>query len=320
LPISILATLKFTGILKEPQHPEIINIPSVSWNMTRPSDSIDFDEWVQNLYNDGKGPVSLSVNVVNYYPHNPGYPAYEHDYVRLRVKATTQIDGSFVYSVSIKFYSSDQYGFVSIEGDPESYELNACHINKMCDLLADELRAYVEASSVGRPENCSLSILAHWIFVEEDNIDHFISISLEVTYFNGSAYKKVGIPVNLWMLKDVGDNFESAKHIEKGFYRGCLDDADTVDMYIVSISGAMIIDITMTTCKPTADFNLFLYDASRTQVANSTNLGSTTEHIVHSTHASFGYWYIKVERAEPRGPDGNGIYNLTVNLSPTDGD
>lgn len=82
LPISILASLKFSGILVEPQQLETTHTPPVGWNMTRPSDYISVDKWVENSYDDGKASVGLGVDVEDYTENKVGYPAHGNDYVQ----------------------------------------------------------------------------------------------------------------------------------------------------------------------------------------------------------------------------------------------
>jgi hypothetical protein len=206
LPTSLLITLKLTGIIPEPQQPETMHVHSVDWNMTRPSDYIAIDKWVENSYNDGKASVGLGVNIEDYAENWVGPPAYGNDFAQLRITSTAEMEDGFIYSFSVKFLALDTYGFVGINSDPSSYELSNLQMSRMCGLLASESKAYFEASAINfpidKPKNCSLSMLAYWIFVEGDNIDHLITISLEVTYYDGTTYKKVEIPINLGVLKD----------------------------------------------------------------------------------------------------------------------
>jgi len=209
LPISLLATFKFTGILPEPQKPEMFSVHSIGWNMSRPSgDDVEISKWLENSYSDGMVSASLSVNIAKYYENDPGYPAYDNDYVKLGIIVVASVSHGLVYSTVIRFSTTDAYAFVSIPvmavggGLHPSLELHNLKLNKFTDIGTNEREAYVETLSENKPENCSASMLAYWIFVDEEKTTHFVTVSFEITYYDGTAYKRVEIPINLGVLKD----------------------------------------------------------------------------------------------------------------------
>ena len=201
---SLLVAFRLTGVLPEPQTQEAIALDPVGWNMSRPlDDDMIIDEWVENLYNNSdKASVSLSVHVVSYFPHDPGWPAWGNDYVHLAVVATVEMQEGFVYSIGVKFYGSDSCAFLLIYGDPTSRKLHNLQISEVRSLGTGELKGYLKALPIRQSRNCSLSITASWIFIEEEKVNHSITVSLEVTYFNGAVYQILHIPLELEVLKD----------------------------------------------------------------------------------------------------------------------
>jgi hypothetical protein len=202
LPVTLLVTFKLTGVIPEPQTPETTTLEPVCWNMSRPSDDdILINEWTNNSYVDCGVAVVLGVHILKYYEHDPGPPAEGNDYLSLRVVVTAEVDDGFVHSIVMTFSASDSYAFLGVLEDPSFMELRNAKLGDIHDFGAGEIKAHLKASCINQPENCSLSILSSWIFVEKE-VDHLITVSLEVTYYNGSAYERVEIPINLRVLKD----------------------------------------------------------------------------------------------------------------------
>ena len=85
--------------------------------------------------------------------------------------------------------------------DKDWVELQNLTISAFCDSgRANE--PYVNAVSVDQPKQCLLRIAAFWVFFDENDVNHWMTTNLEVTYFNGTAYRKATIPICLGVLID----------------------------------------------------------------------------------------------------------------------
>lgn len=121
------------------------------------------------------------------------------------------------------------------------------------------------------------------------------------------------IPIRL--TPDIGNDFNHAKEITSGHYRGCLggDPVDPYDYYKIMVTPPntfMIIELTM---PADSDFDIYVYNSNRQfYAASCTHINGNTEYV--SFIAYSGYWYIKAHHHS-----GNGIYTLTVSLSPPGG-
>lgn len=64
----------------------IFLVPTVlAWELDRPrADVLFYNERLEGANTDGKASIGLGVDVFKYYEDDPGYPAYDNEYVKLR--------------------------------------------------------------------------------------------------------------------------------------------------------------------------------------------------------------------------------------------
>lgn len=201
IPISLLTTFKLTGII--PQPPTIANTietETITWNMTRSSaDCVELLEHVENRYCNTLS-VTLDANVLYYFDNEAGWPAWGNDYVKLLILTSANLSNGFIHSLKIGFSKTDSYAFLRIVEDPNSMELCNLKISQISDPATSENEAYFEAVNLNQPKNCSLSILTYWVFTDKNNANHWITVTLEVDYFNETKYERVVIPIQLGVL------------------------------------------------------------------------------------------------------------------------
>lgn len=201
IPIGSLAALRLTGVLEGPPTVETITVEAVSWNMSRPSRITTIDEWTKNFYTDGKASVGLGVHIQEYIENMLDWPSDgDDDIVSLRIVATANLSQGFIYSVIINFSRTDTLADIVFQQTPSSMELQNLEIRKIRDLGASTREAYFETAALNQPKNATLSIIAYLIFLDANNADHWVTVNLETTYFNGTAYQKVIMPIKLGVL------------------------------------------------------------------------------------------------------------------------
>lgn len=204
VPISLLATFRLTGILPEPPTPETINVETVPWNMSRPVnvDIITIDKWTKNSYTDNIAFIELSIQFVGYWENKPGWwPSDgDDDAIYLRIVATANVSEGFIYSMIIKFPEVDADAVLYIDQNKGFREL----INLKEGLISWSSKykkgAYFEALAFNQPKDALLSIMAYWVLQDQNNIDHWLTVTLETTLFNGTAYQKMIMPMRLGVL------------------------------------------------------------------------------------------------------------------------
>jgi hypothetical protein len=204
VPISLLISFRLTGVLKEPPTPETITVEAVTWNMSRPVnvDIITIDKWTRNSYTDNITSIGLSVHFISYVENELGWwPSDgDDDVIDLRITATANVSEGFIYSMIIKFPEIDADAVLYIDQNKGFREL----INLQEGLISWSSKykngAYFEALAFNRPKDTLLSIMVHWVLQDQNNVDHTITLTLETTLFNGTAYQKIIMPILLGVL------------------------------------------------------------------------------------------------------------------------
>jgi hypothetical protein len=195
VPVSLLVAFGLNGMLTEPQAVEKVAADTVYWNMTRPAGHVTIDEWVRSLYTDGVASIGLDVHVSSYTENEPT----SGDHLKLWGFVTANVSGGFIGSVSIKFSQIDADAFLDIiadVNDPFWVELHNLTIRS----VNDGASAYIDTVAINQPRQCSLKMAAFWEFSDENDVSHWITATLEVTYFNGTAHRKATISMCLGVL------------------------------------------------------------------------------------------------------------------------
>ena len=190
LPISLLVTFRIAGIVREPPETQTITVNAVIWNMTRPSLFSNMNAWVNNSYAD-----IVNFNIfVNHYIDNH---QERGDYLEFWVHLNASVNDGFIQSMVIHFSRIDSNAYLNIIEDPDWISLRNLSIEAIHDWRTNN---DIQANAVGRPAEVSLKAGVWWMFTDEDSIDHSLPLSAEVTYFDGTMYQKVIIPICVEVL------------------------------------------------------------------------------------------------------------------------
>lgn len=200
IPVGILAAFRLTGVLHEPQTLEVGTADPVYWNISRPLNFVTIDKNIENVYTHGVASVKLKVHVSSYFKDEPTLG----DFLWLNIVGAINVSDGFIYSLVMKFSGIDADAFLDVVADVRDkdwVEFQNLTISTVCDSgCANE--PYVNAVSVNQPKQCLLRIAAFWVFFDENDVNHWMTTNLEVTYFNGTAYQRISMPIFLGMLID----------------------------------------------------------------------------------------------------------------------
>ena len=310
VPVGLLVTFRITGILQEPiAAPENITVETVSWQMDRPSRTgVKFNERVENAYINKEASVSIGVHICTYHENDPETPYEGKDGVAFQVYVNTGLEPGFSATFAVRFCPID-YNAVVFVSQQFLVSDNAT-VTRMKQISTDVEGAYVLAKATN--SSCHLSILVYWVFKDQNVEDHQLKVVLEFTYRSRSVYKEVVLPIMLAMVRDIGDTFDTAKCVATGEYRGGIDSVDYIDMYAIEVQEGQTLKITMNPPED-ANYDLYLYDPGKTQIANSTLTGNKPELITHIAEST-GTWYVKVKLTDWEGHINDGIYTLKVEV------
>ncbi|MDH5733241.1 MAG: hypothetical protein OEY88_05585 [Candidatus Bathyarchaeota archaeon] len=314
LPIGILLGFKLARIIPEPLEPENIIAEDVSLNMSRPSDTMSFVGMIAtNHFSDDATSVRSKVHVSTYLENNEGF----HDRMLFAVNATAQLQKGFIHSMFIRLSGMDPDASLYISISDLWPRMQNLKTESIAAYGTENREAYIRATGFDHPTSCSLEIVITWRFLDGDknNEDHYVTVTLETLYYDGSAYKQIIIPVTVNMTIDPGDTFETAKYLLwDGVYSETLDEKDKIDIYAIPFRrDGSTIKINLTVPQ-NAEFALRLYDDEKVEVANSTygvginEVISYTDQTLRDAEPDHNpWWFIEVERVT-----GSGTYKLEV--------
>jgi len=200
VPVGLLVSFRLTGILQEPLTPEIIELEAANWNMTRPTlnntGAVPLDENVVNSYEDSVASMFFKVGVGAYYENDSAFPFWGYDGLIIRLNATARVTKGFVYSLVFKFALQEGNAIVETWEDPDVIELyNVRSANLRDDWWIEE--PYAEFYGENQPKDCRAKFQAAWVFLDENSMDQQMSTTLEVTYFDGTVYRRAVLPILL---------------------------------------------------------------------------------------------------------------------------
>ncbi len=200
VPVGSLTTFRLTGTLKEPQKPKTTPLEAVSWNMSRPTQTVTVNEWTENSYMDGEVSAGSGINVVGYNELVPGEgPPFDNDFLTLHIRATANVSYGFIFSIVVRFSESDTSATVVFQQTSAFMEFHNLRIQRIRDLDANG-EALFETTAPDQPNNTLLAIVAYWSFLDENITDHWTTINVEATYFDGTAYQRLVMPIRLGVL------------------------------------------------------------------------------------------------------------------------
>jgi hypothetical protein len=196
LPVSLLISFRMSGITPEPQTPETTTVEAVTWNMSRPADYAGLGEEVNNLYEDGFISINFTVKICSYYENDPSFDRL--DRLTLILSLDAWVSEGFIHSAIVKFSKVDTYSATDISQN--NYHLTFVNL-KLQRIVDWRLKmgneAYLYATATNQPKNAYLQFAVHWLFADQNNVNHEVNITSECTLFNGIQYRKIIIPIYL---------------------------------------------------------------------------------------------------------------------------
>lgn len=318
LPVGLLLGFKLTGVLPDPPKPETITLEAVKWELERPGGHINMNERIESIYDENLA-IKQSILVNDFYHRMQDYG--RSDYIAITINVTATIQEGYIENVYLVFHENYDRSKVWVPS-PEDYpgfyqslrELSivdwAYGFNRWW-LLNNSTKAFIKAEGVNHPSTVHFWGSAHWILRSKNNQTHQIEIVSEVTYFNGTTYKKVVQPFHLKIGPDDNDSFDTAKEISEGTHsRLHLGGYDAEDYYKIHVDEGYLLNVYATSYPASVepDFYLAIYSPEKERKNGSAKHGYS--HSVSLVADSTGYWFIKTSIFE-----NHGFYMLEVTMT-----
>ena len=306
VPMSLLAIFKLTGVLHEPTIvPETTTLETIKREFERPRLRVEIRETAEGSYRDNNASILYSVFMGGYYEGSARYGS--SDYVLLTTNVTATVREGYIESVHWVFREDYENARINFFEEHQFFQLENLSI---VDLKDWSKQVFINLSGVNRPTSVYFWTPVDWVLRSPYNQTHRMEIISEVTYFNGTAYRKVVQPFYLKIRPDDTNSFDTADTINSGttytkLYLGGYDDED---YYKIHLNEGCFIKVEANgTSSPMPDFYLDLYDPSRNRKARSPSHGYS--HFVTFTADSSGDWFIRTRLYENWG-----FYSLNVSV------
>jgi len=322
--IGVLVGFWFAGNFQSsPASPvNTVLCPAVSYEFERPVGDIDIGKLLVNSYSDGEG-TRITFNVfIDYYDENT-FKYGGADCVVLIVNASASVPNGFIRDVDVVFmeyYEGSRIMFPGKYGvlSPAFFRWENLSPTSHEDWIERAgVKGYINFSGVNKPKKAFFRGPVEWaLYGSNSSQTHVLSVWLKLTYYNGTDYLRVVLPIELTVWAEAGGNFETAREIAEGEYIGyswVLFDPE--DYYKIWVEDGKTIRVKVEPLDyPPAyqDFEVYLYNPERELVASAEEkeVDYTPEELNYTADVS-GYWYIRIVKVRAGG---GGLYRLTVSL------
>ncbi len=192
VPVSLLATFKLTGIIKEPLAPETIQLSPVRWEFPRPDGDVRINHTLKATHVIEGVSVDMYVILGVYLHESISHNNLDYLTIGMGINLTATNPNCFIDNIYITFNRDSQPSFMdwlytyfnfenlSIQGVSGSYQ-----------------GAYVRLAGVNHPNVAYFKATAEWSLLTTNNQTHQTELTYEITYYNGTVYKKLIQPFDL---------------------------------------------------------------------------------------------------------------------------
>lgn len=295
---------------------DVVAADTVRWTLERPGGDVDISENVENTFVNAEISSVFNLSLYKYSESAGDYGS--QDVFRMKVNVSARTLKGFVASVYVVFNENYESSFVVWWQALYEFKLQNLSIDGYAyvfrqygeEYLKEDEKAFARLKGVNDPEGVSFQAFAEWALCSPENRTHEMNVTLELTYFNGTAYKKLVQPVQLGTFPDDNNTPETAEEILNGKYtRKCVGGYDAKDYYKIYLTSGQKIDISVNATLGLPYYNLYLYDAESNQKASSqTNSRHKTITFVAD---SAGFWLIEIRSLYSDA--GYGFYSMEVN-------
>ena len=198
VPVSLLATFRLTGIIKEPLTiAKTINLLSKKWEFQRPNESVQFvyidDELNASYIGDGLS-ANMYVRMGEYSNNALAYDGNDLLSILMVINATTSNPNSYIETLYVVVYKDQESILEWLE--TELYFENLS-LTARADGYRLNTQAYIKLAGVNHTSGAYAEATAEWILLTPNTQSHLLEVAYEIVYYNGTAYNNVVQPFQL---------------------------------------------------------------------------------------------------------------------------
>jgi hypothetical protein len=330
VPMSLIVSFKLSGFAgKSLAIAETVTLEPAQWEFERPRLSIDFNDtahehsYILRAY---PGDICLSqVMSISVFTDASMYD--DSPLLGVFLTLNGSVEGGYVENINITYTDDYTLSHIILDGldkggtvEDWAFWQNLTLARALYGGSGVE-KGFVSLDRVGYPDDVRLGLGSGWLMESPNNQTQQLTINVEVTYFNGTLYKKIVQPFQIRLFADDDNTFDTATEIESNQTMcGFLGFSETVqsdlrDFYKMYLKDGEIINLTGRVLPPVnLSFDLLLFepgnrDAPVQRSREDYDLPRTIgNYVVNLT----GWWFIKLQWSA--GSMG-GLYTLDLRVT-----
>lgn len=202
VPMSLLAAFRLTGILRGPiTISETTTLETIKWEFQRPDQFVYIDDRLEPSHSSEELLATFHIGV-EVYLERTATIGYDAVFMRIMINSTATSPDAFIENVYVVFHENYERSKVNWDGTEFYFDgLSLVERAEAGITEKDYAKAYIRLAGIDHPNNVYLSAIAIWKLRSPNTQNHQIEVICELTYFNGTVYKKIAQP---FQLKIVG--------------------------------------------------------------------------------------------------------------------
>ena len=303
VPVSFLTVVILTGVINRGQGiAETTTETPVCWDFERPTDSLDILDWVNASFSTDEFQINQSLLIGNFINQDAvcsGLNGLIFDFVLDAVASKGHVN-NIILSIR-ENYTGPVFNL------PFNYALKLSNLSfgkYVSNLTGTRAQLELTGTSVSSVVHCSWN--NDWGLVSPYNQTHEMVITSEVTYFNGSVYKKLVQPFQITFGHDNDDSFEQAEPIGLGTRQDYVTtdvskDDDPRDFFKIWLERGQQVKVALTKPEGTRaelfdgtywGIQMYIYNPDKHLEAFVQDANTTVPITVKAENE--GWWYVEV--------------------------
>jgi hypothetical protein len=191
LPVSLLTAFKLTGTIGSAAVVETSTLNPVDWHFPRPTEAYDINNTLTASHSSNELSLNTSI-LLTYYSKAASHD--DNDFMGMWLFISSAVNSNgFVQSVDVQFHEDPQRSIISWHPaflTPENLSIQRVNYGWINE-------AYISLTNPNRTRDISFSGSADWCFLTPPNVTHQMLVTYEITYYNGTVFKRVIQPFQL---------------------------------------------------------------------------------------------------------------------------
>lgn len=191
VPMSLLATFRLTGILQGPVTiSKTTTLETVKWEFQRPSQTVTLGDTLESSYTNDEISAAMHV-ILGSYIENTATIDYDAVSIAVVINSTTTNPNGFIENIYFVF--SEDYRASKVELQETDFDIKNLSLVRKAEGIngKDSIKAFIKLTGVNHPNNVYLLATAFWKLLTPNIQTHQMEVVYELTYYNGTAYKKI---------------------------------------------------------------------------------------------------------------------------------